>query len=87
MRPVLVVVVQECGNPFATLNAVVGWVQVDVIVFECPPESFDEHVVDCSTRAVHRDLHLCIDQDVGECLRGELRSLVGIEDLRGAKEA
>lgn len=82
----LVVVIKERRYPFTAGDAVVGGAQVDVIVFECPPQSLDEDVVEGSARTIHRDRHFSLFQDGGEGFGGELGTLVGVEDFRRAVE-
>lgn len=68
MRSLFVVVTQVRGDAGATRDAVLRGVQIDVVVFERAPESLDEHVVDCPSHPVHRDLHLGVLQHLGEVL-------------------
>lgn len=56
-------------------------VEIDLLVFDRPPEPLDEHVVPPCALAVHRDGNLSLFQHGGEVDGGELRSLVGVEDV------
>jgi len=58
--------------------------QVNVLVFESPPEPFDENVVLTAPPAVHADGDLVVVEDLGKGVAGELAALIGIEDLRRA---
>ena len=49
------VVVEKDVEPVAQLVAAVGRVETDVVVFDRAPQALDEHVVDGSSHAVHRD--------------------------------
>lgn len=53
-----------------------------LLVFYAAPQSLDEHVVALSALAVHADRNAVIGEHVGEGRAGELRALVGVEDLR-----
>ena len=64
-------------------NAVVG-VQIDMLVLHRAPEALDKDVVHLSSFAIHADLNAVCLQDAGEVPAGELRALVGVEDLRPA---
>jgi len=63
------------------LNRLVG-VQIDFLVLHATPQTFDEHVVAPRAFAVHADRDAAILEHRGEGLTGELRTLVGVEDLR-----
>ncbi len=54
--------------------------------FRVLPESLNEDVVNCPSNSVHQDRDLGIDENAGEHLRGELRSLVGVEYFRSQIE-
>ena len=53
MWSVLVVVVEERADAFTARSAVVGGIQINVVVFECAPQSLDEDVVQGSSCPVH----------------------------------
>ena len=59
-------------------------VQIDLLVFEALPESFDEHVVPPTPFSVHADLDAVVRQEPRELLAGELAPLIGVEDLGAA---
>ena len=48
----------------------------------CAPQSFDENVVDRSSSTVHADRDVLLLETVRKYIAGELRPLVGIENLR-----
>ena len=84
MRPHFVVKREPViDHPFRH-KAIRHLVQIDRLVFEAPPEPFDEDVVHAATSPVHGDRHAGVFQHVGEGQGGELTSLIGIEDLRFA---
>jgi hypothetical protein len=58
---------------------------VHLLVLDAPPQPLDEHVVDPSTLAVHADSNAGVLEHFDPFLAGELRSLVGVEDLRYAE--
>jgi hypothetical protein len=49
-----------------------------------PPQSLDHAVVDPAAFAIHRYLHLGLLELINPVAAGELRSLIGVEDLRRA---
>ena len=55
---------------------------VNLLIFDGPPEPFDEDIVEDSALTVHADGNAMVLENVGEFLACELRSLVGIEDVR-----
>src|SRR6516165_3169116 len=56
--------------------------QIDLLVFDAAPQPFDEDVVAPGALAVHADGDAVLDQHTGEGRTRELRTLVGVEDLR-----
>jgi hypothetical protein len=64
-------------------HRVVG-VQVDFLILEGAPEPLDEDVVPPAPETIHADLDAVIEEQTRERGTGELRALVGVEDLRSA---
>src|ERR1700712_3048815 len=62
-------------------DSVVG-PQVDLLVFDRPPQALDEDVVAPRASAVHADGNPHLPQHAGEGVARKLRTLVGVEDLR-----
>src|SRR4051812_3043232 len=58
--------------------------QIDFLVFDAFPQSLDEHVVAPSPFAIHADGDAVVGEDAGKGRTGELRALVGVEDVRPA---
>ena len=56
--------------------------KIDFLVLQASPEPLDERVVHPSAASVHAYPHPQPEKAVGPLLRGELASLVGVEDLR-----
>ena len=69
-------------NDTLGFKAVAQLVQVHRLVLQRPPQPFDEHVVQAPSAAIHRALRPGRQNPLGERHGGELRSLVGVEDLR-----
>ncbi len=64
-------------------NEPVGqFMQIYRLVFQRPPEAFDEDVVHAPTAPVYGDRNLRTLENVGEVKAGELAALVSIEDFR-----
>src|SRR6202040_853198 len=59
-------------------------VEVDLLIFEAPPQPLDEDVVHVAALAVHADGDPVALQGAGEVVAGELAALVGVEDLGAA---
>src|ERR1019366_10652768 len=57
-------------------------VEVNLLVFDGLPDALDEDVVAPAAFAVHADADSVFLEPPGEGLAGELRALVGVEDLR-----
>ena len=81
MRSLAVV---ECHIPAQAFtrgrDAVVG-AQINLLVFDRPPEPFDKDVIPPCPLAVHADLDVGILQRRDEVYGGELAALVRIHDL------
>ena len=56
--------------------------QVDILVLHAAPQAFYEDVVEPAPLAIHTDRHPMRLEHIGERRGGELRALVGVEDLR-----
>ena len=86
MRALVVVemeVAVQRAPQLVTIGEVAG---VDQFVLERPPQPFDEDVVERPAAAVHADANLAAGECAGEVVGGELRALIGVEDL-GLAEA
>jgi len=57
-------------------------VEVDVLVLQRPPESLDVDIVQGTIDAVHADPYAIAIERGGESLRGELATLIRVEDRR-----
>ena len=62
-------------------DAVVG-LQIHLLIFDAAPQPLDEDIVPPSPFAVHADRNVVADEHSGEDLTRELRTLVGVEDIR-----
>src|ERR1019366_9227254 len=85
MRAACVVKAEVLRERSACLRAVRVPVQIDLFVLDAAPQSLDEHVVDPATLAVHADGDAGVIEHLDPLLAGELRALVGVEDLRGSE--
>ena len=77
----LIVVAEEAVEAGEQLLWILVAAQVDVLVLDGAPEPFDEDIVHPTPAPVHADPYLRVPQDVQEGVAGELRPLVGVEDL------
>ncbi len=57
-------------------------VEIDMFVFDGAPETFVEDVVESPATAVHADANARCFQAAGKVQRGDLRTLVTVEDCR-----
>jgi len=86
MRPLAVVELEVLRQADDQLTEVRIAPEIDVLVLHCPPETFDEDVVERATPTVHADGHALALQDARERVGRELGTLVAVEDLRTAVE-
>jgi hypothetical protein len=68
-------------EPLPGLTGRLVRVNVHLLPFDRPPESFDEGVIQSSTAPIHADAHPFLQEPAGKLHAGELGSLVGIENL------
>src|SRR6266478_10031021 len=84
MRSAAIVEIEISANRVPRLaDALVG-VQIDLLVFDAAPQPLDEHVVAPGAFTVHADGDAVVGKHAGEGRAGELRTLVGVEDVRSA---
>ena len=86
MRASLIEELEVPREPSAHVGHRLVGVQVHLLVLYRTPESLDENVVPPAAFPVHADLDLATAEDVQELHAGELRALIGVEDL-GTPEA
>ena len=72
------------GNPKLQVPDRLVAFQVDIFVFESSPEPLDIDVISPAATPVHTDLNTGVFEYLDEAVRGELASLVGVEDCRDA---
>src|ERR1700684_1035349 len=73
------------SDPGSWLAAGLKGTEVDAFVFQRSPQPLDEDVVHPAATPVHRDTDVGVLQGIGEGQAGELRTLIGVEDLRSAE--
>ena len=78
----VVVVANVFLNAFIQFKTIIGWIEVNVIVFQRSPEPFDPYIVQGSSLAVHRDLYPLGLEVLGPEGTGVLAALVRVQDLR-----
>jgi len=76
------VVVEVCLQSCIAIGSAGVTLEVDLLVLHRSPQPLDHHVVDRAAFPVHTDLDRLSEQPTRELLARELRSLVGVEDLR-----
>jgi hypothetical protein len=55
--------------------------EIDLFIFEAPPQPLDEDIVPPPPDSIHADLNSMRLQKPGEFLAGELATLIGVKDL------
>ena len=80
MRTSQIIPVKKRAKAALLFDAVGGGAQV-AFVLHGPPQALDEDVVVAAPAPVHTDLDPVIPQHIGELVTGELRALIGIEDV------
>ena len=81
MRTAQIIPVEEFAKAALLFDAVGRWAQIDPFVLHGPPQALDEDVVVATPAPVHADRDPVIPQRLGELTAGELRALIGIEDV------
>lgn len=84
MATLSVVVANVAVQSSSGFSEIAVGIEVDLLIFETAPESFDEDVVNPPTLTIHADLDTVALEHAGERLGSELGPLVGIEDFRCA---
>jgi hypothetical protein len=75
MRAAAIVEVKISANRGPRFRYRVVGADVDLLMFDGPPEPFDENVVTPRTLAIHADRDLVVQQQIGEFGAGELAPL------------
>ena len=81
MGSVLIKGVEISPQPSSELSDRVVGVEVNMLILDRSPKSFDKHVVHPSAFTIHADLNAVGLQDAGEGIACELTALIGVEYL------
>jgi hypothetical protein len=81
MRPILVIVHQPCTNFLASLSTVFKCAEINALILQTSPKSFDKHVIHPPAFSIHRDFDIILFQYRDEIKRCELRSLIRIKNI------
>lgn len=81
MRTAIVIEAEIAANPGTGFRDAGVGPQVDLLVFDGPPEALDEDIVAPGPLAIHADLDFAGGQHFYEVGRCELAALIGVEDL------
>ena len=82
MRSPAVVEVQVFADRRAGLADTVVGLQIHLLIFDAAPQPLDEDVVSRASLSVHADRNVVVGEHAGERRARELRTLIGIEDVR-----
>ncbi len=85
MDPSFAVELKVTPESYLCFPAVSKVSQVDVLVLQRAPQTFDEHVVQRTPSSIHADRHAARDQTTGELHRRELKPLVAVEQFRATQ--
>src|SRR6266404_4169172 len=77
-----VVEVQVAPDRSTGIGRTVVGPQIHLLVLDAAPQPLDEDVVPPSALAVHADRNAVVGEHAGEGRARELRTLIGVEDLR-----
>ena len=81
MRPDLIVERQVlCHSLLGLMDGVIG-VEIDLLIFETPPQPLDNDVVPPPPGSIHTDLNVMVFQEARKLLTGKLTPLIGIQNL------
>ena len=81
MRPFLIIEEEVVGQSPAEVGDRLVKVEVEILIFDRSPQSFDEDVVECSAASIHTDGNVLPFQLAGVPRGGELGALIGVKDL------
>ena len=85
MSALMSVVVEVTRQPILTIGSCRVLLEIDLLVFHGSPESFDHHIVNRASLAIHADRNVLRLQRAGELMTRELGSLIRVEDFGFAK--
>ena len=77
----LIVKAKPLPKTVPQLGSIVKGPEVKVMVFESPPQPFDEDIILDASATVHADSDVIGFEDLGKGLAGELGALVSFKDL------
>ena len=81
MRASLIVEAQIAANRSACITDAFIGPQIYLLVFDRAPQALDEHIVSPSAFTIHADGDALLSEEASEGQPGELRALIGIDDL------
>src|ERR1035438_2149798 len=81
MDPTAIVKIKVPGQSGLEFTSVLGGPQVNILIFHAAPESFDKYVVDPAALPIHTDANPGGVEHIGPRFAGELRALIGVDDL------
>ena len=61
-------------------------VYVDLLILQGAPESLYHYIICCTAFPIHTQANAISEHAAGVCIRGELPSLIGIDNLRLAMQ-
>ena len=83
MRPDLIREGHVAGHPVMGVSDSLIGMEIDVLIFETPPQPLDKDIVPPPPGSIHADLNSMSLQKPSEFLAGELTAVIRVEDLWG----
>ena len=80
VRPDLIVEVHIAPPLLDVKDGLVG-MEIDLLIFETPPQPLDKDIVPPPPGSIHADLNAMSLQKLGEFLAGELTALIRVENF------
>ena len=74
-----IVVIDIPGNPIEKFRHCTKIVVKDVVIFDSPPKSFNEYIIQSTTFTVHTDTNIFIQQYASKLSTCELAALICVE--------
>ena len=80
MKPFVIIKLEIAFQAYVCVMRRLVVIKIDFFIFERPPESFDEDIIEATTTPVHADVNMAICQHSSKIIAGKLRALIGVEN-------
>src|SRR3989338_2899997 len=82
MSSLHVVIIEVILETFLRFRNVLVAPEINILVFDGPPQTLNKDIIKSPATAVHADLNPAIEKNARKLLACELTALIGIENLR-----